>query len=238
MKKIQVIVIDDERSCREELKRMLTPYADIELVGEAANAGEAAIQIAQHQPDLIFLDIQLPGPSGFELLESLPAVPAVLFTTAFDQYAVRAFELNALDYLVKPIRDERFASAMEKVRHSMAAKAALANSHANRQLFIKDGEQCHFISVGDICLIESLDNYSRLYAGNKKIVLKRSLNQWEAMLPADQFFRISRTHLINTGYIQQIHNLPKGKISIQLTTGQLLEASARQSVKFKNDNRL
>ena len=167
------------------------------------------------------------------MLETLTTVPIVLFTTAFDQYAVQAFELNALDYLLKPIRDERFANGMEKVRHTMAAKAAIAQTAANRQLFIKDGEQCYFITVNDIYLIESLENYSKLYAGDKKIVLKRSLNQWEALLPEERFFRISRTHLINTTYIQQVTTMPSGRLSVQLRTGQVAEVSARQSVKLR-----
>ena len=229
--KIRVIIIDDERLCREELKGMLAGYADFDVVAEAADADEAAQQITALQPDLIFLDIQLPEQSGFDLLESLSNVPAVLFTTAFNQYAVQAFELNALDYLVKPIREERFAKAIEKVRHNRTAKML---TEASRQLFIKDGDHCYFIQVSDVYLIESLDNYSRLYFNNKKVVLKRSLNQWEEQLPPNLFFRISRTHLVNTRYIQQVTNLSKSKISIQLSTGQVLEASARQSAKFKN----
>ena len=159
MNKIQVIVIDDERSSREELKRALKNYADFEIIGEAKNADEAREQIEIKRPDLIFLDIQMPEKSGFDLLESLDEVPAVIFTTAFNQYAVQAFEINALDYLMKPIREERFAKAIEKIRASMNQKHALNKSKlSDRQIFIKDGEKYHFIHLNKIYLIESVDN--------------------------------------------------------------------------------
>jgi two-component system LytT family response regulator len=236
MKKITVIVIDDERSSREELKGMLKNYSDFEVIGEAANADEAKEKIDASHPDLLLLDIQMPEKTGFELLESLDHAPAVLFTTAYNEYAVKAFEINALDYLVKPIREERFAKAIEKVRSNMHSKSADEPAAADRQIFIKDGEQCYFIRLNEIYLIESLDNYSRLYFREKKLVLKRSLRQWEQLLDADIFFRISRTQIINTNHIQQIHNPPGGRLKISLKTGQLLEVSGRQSVKFKNMN--
>jgi two-component system LytT family response regulator len=238
MKKIGVIVIDDERSAREELKRALKSYPDFEVTSEAKNAEEAKEQIEAKRPDLIFLDIQLPDKSGFELLEMLDEVPSVIFTTAFNQYAVQAFEINALDYLMKPVRDERFAKAMEKVRPAIQQKRAADNLPAGRQLFIKDGEQCFFVQLSDIYLIESLDNYSRLYFQGKKVLLKRSLRQWEEILEALPFFRINRTQLINTRYIQQVHRLPNGRLTISLKTGEQLEVSSRQSVKFKTLNGL
>jgi two-component system LytT family response regulator len=230
MKKIRVIVIDDERSAREELKRMLKNYPDLEVVGEAGNADDAKEQIEAKHPDLLLLDIQMPEKTGFALLESLEHAPAVLFTTAYSQYAVQAFEINALDYLVKPVREERFAKSIEKVRNNIGVASA------GRQVFIKDGGQCYFIRLNEIYLIESLDNYSRLYFREKKLVLKRSLRQWEQLLDANIFFRISRTQIINTGHIQEIHHIPGGRLTISLKTGQLLEVSGRQSAKFKNLN--
>lgn len=209
---------------------MLKKYPEFEVVAEAGNADEAKEQIEAKHPDLLLLDIEMPEKNGFELLESLENAPAVLFITAYNQYAVQAFEINALDYLVKPIRDERLAKAIEKVRTNIGIASA------RRQIFIKDGEQCHFIPVNDIYLIESLDNYSRLYFREKKLVLKRSLRQWERMLDTNSFFRISRTQVINTNYIQEMHNIPGGRLKINLKTGQLLEVSARQSVKFRQLN--
>jgi two-component system LytT family response regulator len=234
MKKSRVIVIDDERSSREELKRMLKNYSDFEVVGEAAHADEAKGQIETKHPDLILLDVQMPEKSGFDLLESLNEAPVVIFITAFNEYAIQAFEMNALDYLMKPVREERFAKAIEKAGNSISAK--LYANQPDRQIFIKDGDKCYFVRMSEIYLIESLENYSRLYFNDKKIVLKRSLRQWEEILDTGRFFRISRTQIINTSYIEQVYQQPKSRLTVKLKTGQLLEVSVRQSVKFKSTN--
>lgn len=147
MKKIKVVIIDDERLAREELKRALAIYDDFVLVGEAENADSAKDLIESQKPDLIFLDIQMPEKSGFDLLESLDNVPEVLFITAFNQYAVQAFEVNALDYLMKPIREERFSKAIEKVRNAIKLKSSLGNAVSDRKIFIKDGEKTILYSI-------------------------------------------------------------------------------------------
>ena len=234
MKKIKVILVDDERLARAELKRALSNYSDLEVVAEAGNAEEAAALIERHRPELIFLDIQMPGKSGFDLLEMLGQVPEVVFVTAFDQYAVKAFEADALDYLVKPVRDERFAKVIEKIKNKLDA----AQSPAERQLFVKDGNKCHFIKLADVFLIESMDNYARIYFKDQTTYLKRSLNQLEAGLDEGLFFRVNRSQIINLDFIREVHQLPKGKLNFILKTGLLLEASDRQSVKFKTLNRL
>ena len=234
MKTMKVLIIDDERSAREEVKRALAAYPLFEVVGEAQNAEEARVEIAHKKPELIFLDIRMPGESGFELLASLAEVPEVIFTTAFDQYAVKAFEINALDYLMKPIREERFALAIARLtekRKSKDAKKEILN--ANRTIFIKDGERCHFVKLSEIYLIESMDNYARLYFGDQRAFLKTSLNQLTEKLDEAVFFRISRTHVVNLNYIKEIFPMPKGKLRIGLTTGEILDVSDRQSVKFK-----
>jgi two-component system LytT family response regulator len=232
MNKIKVIIVDDERLARDEVKQALVGYPDIEIVAEAANADDAKQLVEKHRPQLIFLDVQMPEKSGFDLLELLDEVPEVIFTTAFDQYAVKAFEANALDYLVKPIRVERFAKAMDKVRDK------LSTLRGNRHIFVKDGSKCYLIDPADIHLIESMDNYAVLYFGDKKAFLKRSLNQLEERLDPKTFFRINRAQIINLTYIDIIKPLPGGKLNIKLKTGQLLEASDRQSVKFKALNGL
>jgi len=236
MNRIKVIVIDDERSSREELKTSLKAYPEFELVGEARNADEAREQIKQKDPDLIFLDIRMPEESGFDLLESLDKTPAVIFTTAFDQYAVQAFEVNALDYLMKPIREERFAKAMEKVQAGINRDPSVHTT--DRRIFIRDGDKCFFIKTGAIYLIESLGNYSRLYFNDQKAIVKRSLRQWEEILGEAPFFRINRTQIINTDHIREAGSLSKGGLRITLKTGESLEVSNRQSIKLKNLNRL
>ncbi|PWK03224.1 LytTR family two component transcriptional regulator [Flavobacterium araucananum] len=237
MKKIKVIIIDDERLSREELKRTLATYEDFVVIGEAANADDAKDLIETKMPDLIFLDIQMPEKSGFDLLESLDNVPHVLFITAYDQYAVQAFEVNALDYLMKPIREERFAKAIEKIRDTIKLKSSLNNSVSeDRKIFIKDGEKRFFIRLDEIYLIESLENYTRLFFQDKKALQRRSLRQWEELLDENIFFRINRTEIINIKYIQTINTTDSGRLEVKLKSGELLEVSNRQSVKFKNKN--
>lgn len=237
MKKIKVIIIDDERLAREEVKRALKNYEDFVVIGEAENTDDAKVLIEKEMPDLIFLDIQMPEKSGFDLLESLDHVPAVLFITAYDQYAIQAFEVNALDYLMKPIREERFAKAIQKIRDTIQLKSSLNDTEAkDRKIFIKDGEKRFFIQLDEIYLIESLDNYTRLFFQDKKALQRRSLRQWEEILDENIFFRINRTEIINIKYIQAINTTDSGRLEVKLKTGELLEVSNRQSVRFKNQN--
>jgi two-component system LytT family response regulator len=240
MKTFRTIIIDDERLAREEMKRALKRYPEFEIIGEASHVDQAKVMIEETIPDIIFLDIYMPGKSGFDLLEELTTVPEVVFTTAYDQYAVKAFELNALDYLVKPLRDERFAKTIEKVKLELEEKAQLKTAilPMHQKIFIKDGEKCHFIPLTEIYFIESLDNYVRLYFSNQKAMIKRSLNLLAEKLDPKVFFRINRSQIINTHYIKEIHPHFNNKLQITLTTGETLEVSSRQSVKFKNWNSL
>lgn len=238
MKRIKVVIVDDERSSREELKRALCEYDDFIVIGEAENADDAKDLIETKLPDLIFLDIQMPEQSGFDLLETLDYVPEVLFVTAYDQYAVQAFEVNALDYLMKPIREERFAKAIEKIRNAEKAKSVNNLMDQDRKIFIKDGEKRFFIQLDEIYLIESLENYTRLFFQDKKALQRRSLRRWEEILDENFFFRINRTEIINVRHIDEVNANPEGWLEIKLKTGQLLKVSKRQSVKFKNSNRI
>ncbi len=231
MNRIRTLVIDDEPLAREEMKRSLEAYPYIELVGEAAHADEAIGQIYDLKPDLLLLDIQMPGKSGFDLLADLagtPGTPEIIFVTAFDQYAVKAFEINALDYLLKPVRKERLEKALERIRNRWKGSPTY-----EQHVFIKDGERCFFLQWKDVFLIESMGNYARLYFGQEKTYLKRSLNQLETTLNPALFFRISRTQIINLTFITQIHSLARGKLEISLHTGIPLPVSTRQSVLFK-----
>lgn len=226
MKKIMVLIVDDERAARNEIKRLLAGYPDFEIAGEAANADDALKIINDQMPDLLFLDIQMPEKSGFDLLESLDQVPPVIFTTAYDQYAVKAFEVSALDYLVKPIRDERFEKAI------VQARQRLSKADPAGQIFVKDRQQYHFIQWSSVHLIESMDNYARIFFGDKNVFLKSSLNQLEDKLNSNLFFRINRAQIVNRLYIQTITTVD-GRLKITLSTGPLLEVSERQSAKFR-----
>jgi len=226
MKKIKVLIIDDERAARSEVRRLLAGYPDFEIMGEAANADDALAIIAHQNPDLLFLDIQMPEKSGFDLLESLEQVPSVIFTTAYDQYAVKAFEVSALDYLVKPIREERFEKAITQARQR------LGKADSAGQIFVKDRQQYHFIQWSSVYLIESMDNYARIFFGDKNVFLKSSLNQLEAKLSDAVFFRINRAQIINRQFIQTI-TTTDGRLKITLNSGTQLEVSERQSAKFR-----
>ena len=240
MNRYKTIIIDDERLAREEVKRALEKHQEFEIIGEASHVDEAIALIDALNPDILFLDIHMPGKSGFDLLEELTNVPDVVFTTAYDQYAVKAFEMNALDYLVKPLRDERFSKTIEKVKVELSKRVALEPTTLpmHQKIFIKDGEKCHFIPLTDIHFIESLENYARLYFGSNKAMIKRSLNLLAEKLDPKVFFRINRSQMINIHYIKEIHPYFNNKLQITLTTGETLEVSSRQSVKFKNWNSL
>ncbi|MBD0332697.1 MAG: response regulator [Chitinophagaceae bacterium] len=237
MRKFSVIIIDDERLAREEVKRSLADFQEFEVVAEARNYEEAKKAIETYKPELIFLDIQMPGKSGFDLLESLDEVPQVVFTTAFNEYAVKAFDMEALDYLVKPLRNERFAITIERIKKRLG-KTEFQQNASEKQVFIKNGNKCFFVQLKDVYLIESADNYARLYFNDRKALIKRSLNQLEETLDSNIFFRISRNQIINKKYISQINNLDKGKLQVRLHKGEPMEVSLRQSVLFKNLNRI
>jgi two-component system LytT family response regulator len=227
MKKIRAMIIDDERAARNEVKRLLANYPDFELAGEASNADDAMEMITSLKPDVLFLDIQMPERSGFELLESVEQVPLVIFITAYDQYAIKAFEVSALDYLLKPIREERFEKAVAQIRER------LGKTDTGGQIFVKDRQQYHFIQWNSVHLIESMDNYARIFYGDKNVFLKSSLNQLEGRLNGEMFFRINRAQIVNRQFIREVGTNTGNRLKITLYTGTELEVSERQSVKFK-----
>lgn len=232
MKKITALIIDDERRARDEIRRHLEQHPDVDIKGEAANIKQAGTMISQYHPDLLFLDVQMPGGSGFDLLESLDTVPHVIFTTAFDHFAVKAFEVEATDYLVKPIREERFSKAMERIRARLATPQP--EKPGELTIFIREGERCYFIKTSRIAWIESSGNYAKIHFDDKKALVKRSLNQLNRILPADQFFRANRTAIINIRQIQKIKPLPDGRLDIELAGGKTFTVSSRQSASLKN----
>ncbi len=236
MNPIRTIIIDDERLAREDLKRLAAKWDEIEIIAEAENAFEAKDSIDLHQPDLIFLDIQMPQKNGFELLEELDHAPVVIFVTAYDEYAIQAFDVSALDYIVKPIRTERFDKCIQK------AIAQIQNHQKEKkqtkhQIFIKDANKCFFIKLNEISYIKSIGNYAQLHFNGKSAMVKRSLNYLEETLP-DYFFRCNRSEIINHHFIDQINPLFKGALQIQLTTNHVVDLSDRKSVLFKEQLKL
>ena len=224
----KAILIDDERLARVELRRLLTNHPQIEIVAEAANVAEAIKLIHQHQPHLLFLDIQMPGATGFDLLEQLDSTPDVIFTTAYDEYALKAFEVSALDYLLKPIAENRLAQALTKL--SPLTESPLEH------LFVKDGDRCWFLKPADLTLLESEGNYTRLFftqSGPIRPLILKSLQSLEDRLPKDLFFRANRKHLINLNHIESVALNPADNLVATLKGNHEVELSRRQSNVFK-----
>ena len=235
----KAIIIDDERLARNELKKLLLDFPEVEVIDEAANAAEGIEKIDALGPDLIFLDIQMPGKTGFDMLQELDRAPHVIFTTAYDEYALKAFEVNALDYLMKPIEPKRLADALQKVQQAeekeMAAQQGMNRSMLTEhdQVFVKDGERCWFVKLSDVRLFESVGNYAKVFfAGNKPLILK-SLNALEERLDEKTFFRANRKHIVNMRMIEKIEPYFNGGLLLEILGGEKVEVSRRQAVKFK-----
>ncbi len=233
---MRTIIVDDERLARQELKSLLAEYKEIEIIAECANAEEAKAKINDLKPDLVFMDIQMPGKTGLELLEEISSLPEVVFVTAYDEYAIKAFEINALDYLLKPVQPERLAETIKKLFHKDAIEKKENNAILNEDdhVFLKDGEKCWFVKLSDLRLFESEGNYVRVLFNTSKPLILRSLNNLETRLPAKSFFRASRKHIVNLKYIETIENWFNGGLMVKLKTGEQVEISRRQAVKLKD----
>ncbi|HEY0060076.1 MAG TPA: response regulator [Flavisolibacter sp.] len=238
---MKAIIIDDERLARAELRKLLLEFPEIEVVDEAANAEEGLAKIDSHSPDLIFLDIQMPGKTGFDLLAELERAPQVIFTTAYDEYALKAFEVNALDYLLKPIEPKRLADAVHKLNNGEhLPHTATFNGDNNRslltesdQVFVKDGDRCWFVKLNEIRLFESVGNYAKVFFGSNKPLILKSLNSLEERLDEKVFFRANRKHIVNLRLIDKIEPYFNGGLLLELKGGEKIEVSRRQTVKFK-----
>ncbi len=234
---MKALIIDDERLARKELIKLLDDYKEIEIVGEAVNAEDAMEKIESLHPDLLFLDVQMPGKTGFDLLEDLDAVPKVIFTTAHDDFALRAFDVNALDYLLKPVQPNRLSEAITKVLNSPVdtpeAPVEERKLRGEDQVFVKDGDKCWFVRLSDIRLFESDGNYIKVYFENFKPMIHKSLNALDEKLDDRSFFRASRKHIINLGWVETIETWFNGGLLVQLKGGEKVEVSRRQAARFK-----
>jgi len=232
---MNVLIIDDTRLARQELRYLLDQVDGITVLGEAENADKAQELIDKLSPDLIFLDIQMPGKDGFQLLESLDNVPHVIFVTAYDEFAIKAFEYNALDYLQKPVSLERLKVAIDKIVEpvtdgSMESRKTFSE---NSQVFVKDNDRCWFVSLKDIRLFEVLDNYTRIHFKDQKPMIPKTLNYMETRLDPELFFRANRQQIINIRWIDHVEPWFSGTIRIYLKDGTEVEVSRRQTARFK-----
>jgi two-component system, LytTR family, response regulator len=230
---MRALIIDDERLARAELRRLLIAHPDIEVVAEARNGTEALTLIASLSPDVIFLDVQMPGMSGFELLEQLDEPPQVIFTTAFDRHAVQAFTANALDYLLKPIAADRLAAALAKLQRVVHSQPSATVKPLLDRVFVRDGDRCWLVQLSDIVLLESEGNYTRLFFGKDKPLISRSLATLEERLDPALFFRASRQHMVNLKAIEKVDTNVAGNLIVTLRGGHAVEMSRRQSLRLR-----
>jgi two-component system, LytTR family, response regulator len=231
---MKALIIDDERLARAEVRRLLDDFGWVKVVGEAENVEQALELIQAQQPELLFLDVQMPGKSGFDLLEEIRGeMPRVIFTTAYDEFALRAFEVNALDYLMKPITPERFAAALTRIREEPAESANQSPLRSSDQVFVRDGERCWFIPVSKIRLLESEGNYTRVRFENQSPLIYRSLTTLEQRLATEDFFRINRQQVVNLHFIDKIETWFSHGLKIWLKGGEECEVSRRAARAFR-----
>jgi two-component system LytT family response regulator len=234
---VKALIVEDSRLAREDLKRLLLPHSHIQVIGEAGHPDEALQLIEKEQPDLLFLDINMPGKSGFDLLEQLETCPSVIFTTAYSDYAIRSFDYNTVDYLLKPISPERLAKALSKLtdmQHSAAESADSAEPlEADSRIFIKDGERCFLVELVKIRRLESCGNYTRLIFDEGSPLIYKSLSKIEAKLPVRIFFRANRQLIVNLRYINKIDDWVNGGYRAIMNDGTEVEISRRHASRFK-----
>ena len=238
---MKVLLIDDERLARNELRRLLAAHTDIEIVGEAVHVEDALAKVAALKPELLFLDVQMPGADGFSLLEQLePPLPQVIFTTAYDEFAVKAFEFNALDYLLKPVDPHRLDAALEKLRFRDGVVPPGPGATAAHRLtledkvFVREGDRCWFVPVKNLRLLESEGNYTRLFFDDQKPQLFRSLTAMEERLEPKSFFRANRKQVINLAWVEGIEPWFSGGLLVKLKGGMKVELSRRQAQEFRD----
>jgi two-component system LytT family response regulator len=231
---MRTLIVDDERLARAEIRRLLLAHPEVDVVGEAANAAEALQLVGTLQPDLLLLDVQMPGGSGFDLLQALDHTPEVIFTTAFDRYALQAFQVNALDYLQKPIQAARLAEALLRAVQRLGMAAQARPARPPQKLFIKDGERCWFVGLQQIRLLESEGNYTRVYFDGQQPLLARSLTQLEEKLDPQQFFRASRRHIVNLDHVQGMRPAAGGGLALSLPDGVEIDVSRRRSSELRH----
>jgi two-component system LytT family response regulator len=231
---VKALIIEDSRLAREDLKILLRSHPQIQVIGEAGHPDEALPLIENTHPDLLFLDINMPGKSGFDLLEQLEECPSIIFTTAYSDYAIRSFDYNTVDYLLKPVSPERLAKALSKLtdvkNHVAEAEPPL---EADSRIFVKDGERCFLVELAKIRRLESNGNYTRLIFDDGQPLIYKSLSKIEDRLPAQIFFRANRQMIVNLRYIHKIDDWVNGGYRVVMNDGVEVEISRRHASRFK-----
>lgn len=233
---MKILIVDDSRLARKELADLIGEQPEQEVIAEAADVTSAIAAINAHKPDLVLLDIHLPDGDGFDVLEQSDFTPQVIFTTAYEQHALRAFEFNALDYLLKPVTAERLTQALQRLEKSAVEPAPNPTEKLKTrddQLFIRDGEHCHFVRLHELRLLSVEGNYLRLYFRDTKALLNRSLNYIEARFDRSLFFRANRQQMVNMDYVARIEPWVNDGLLLVLKDGIEVEVSRRQARELK-----
>lgn len=242
MKTIRTLIIEDERLAREEMKSILKEFNELEIIGEAQDGVEGLEKIQELNPELVFLDINMPGLNGFEMLKKLDQIPYVIFVTAYDEFALKAFEVNALDYLLKPLDINRLHESIAKLKVKMEnefesdipqRRKEEKYLSKNDRVFIKDGEKCFFVQLSEVRVLESDGNYVKVHFGKNRPLILRSLNSFEERLDPELFFRANRKFIVNLDFVQHVENWFNGGLQLELSTGEKIEVSRRQTIRFK-----
>jgi len=230
---MKTMIIEDSRLARAELRELLQAHPSIEICCEAENPRDALPIIAKERPELLFLDIHMPGKNGFELLEDLDYEPKVIFITAHADYALRSFEFDTVDYLLKPISAERLKRAIDKLQ----AEKISTNSHhildVQSQVLLRDGDTCHWVCLSDIRYFDSYGNHTYVIWNEKKTLIYRSLSKIEERIPAPIFFRVNRQQIVNIGHVSSVEPWINGGYRLELKNGEHIEVSRRHRSRFK-----
>lgn len=237
MKSLRVLIVDDEAAARKDLRELLSAYSEIHVVAEADCVSDAITQYRQFSPDLIFLDVQMPKRDGFSLLPELRPVPKIIFTTAYDCFAVKAFEVNAVDFLVKPISPERLELALGRLGQPSMGRAK--PFQRDDYVFLSSDQELRVVSMGTITHIEADQNYSTVHSGGRKsLMVRRSMQEWTRLLPGESFLRVNRSVIVNLLAIREMTFLSLNRISVHfrdssdaLEIGRLSARRLRKAVK-------
>jgi two-component system LytT family response regulator len=243
MKKHTVFIIDDERLAREELKMLLQAIEMVELIGEASSGEEAKRLLPSLEPDILLVDINMPGMNGIEFVKGLNNPPYVIFVSAHEDHAISAFSVGAFDYLLKPINPNRLMESFNRILQdeqddwNSAKEQPLEKKKLTitDKVYIRDGEKSWFVSLSDIRLFESDGNYVKVHFHQNKPMLLRSLNSFQELLDPHFFFRANRKHIVNIEWISSVETWFNGGLMVELKTGEKIEISRRQAIRFKEN---
>lgn len=230
---MRAMIIEDSRLARAELKELLQAHTNIQLCGEAEHPGEALPIILKERPELLFLDINMPGKNGFALLEELDYEPKVIFITAHADYAIRSFEFDTVDYLLKPISADRLKKALDKLLSEQHPNEPGNKLEFHSRVLLRDGELCHWVSLQDIIYFDSYGNHTQVFWNSKKALIYRSLSKIEERIPTSHFFRVNRQQIVNINHVTSVDPWVNGGYRLALQSGGHIEVSRRHTYRFK-----